>query len=177
MTYRDLHELVEPQVISQTARYLRRLIIESPYIRARLHNPGGSILLMPTSNPDQVQYGSQIGNDAHLDLIEAEQVLNEDFSKGERDTIMTWALGFTSAQAAEYNSVKPSAIRKRRERVIGKLETTLNGRVGGTGDRDTEEGGEGRPVEPQEAGDTRREASEARAEAGDTDERDRGKAA
>lgn len=177
MTYRDLHELVEPQVVSQTARYLRRLIIESPYIRARLHNPGGSILLMPTSDPGQVQYSGAIGNDAHLDLIEAEQVLGEDFSRGEQDTIMQWALGFTSAQAAEYSTVKPSAIRKRRERAIEKLETRLNGRIGGTGDGDTEAGGEGRSEQPQEAGDSGRETPEARAQAGDTAVTDRGKAA
>jgi hypothetical protein len=133
---------------------------------------------MPTSNPDQVQYGSQIGNDAHLDLIEAEQVLDSEFSKGEKDTIIQWALGFTSAQAAQYNHVKSGAvIRKKRQRVIEKLETKLNGRIGGTGDGDSEAGSEGRSFEPQEAGDSGRETPEASAQAGDTAIIDRGKAA
>lgn len=162
----DLRELVEPWVVGDASRYLRRLIIEAPYIMARLYNPGGSVLLLPTNNGDQITYGSDIGNDAHLDLIEASVVLQRDFSKGERDTLIDWALGFTSQQAAEYNSVKPSAIRKRRERVIGKMETKLHERsLGGRGDSDTAGGGEG--IVSTQTGNLGREAIETR-----TQERD-----
>lgn len=141
-------------------RYLRRLIIESPYIYARLTNPGGSILLMPTSNPDQVSYGTQIGNDAHLDLIEAGATLKSDFSKGEIDQIIQWALGFTSQQAAEYNQVNGGAImRKRRERLVAKLESRMNGAESRrTGRSDFEGRSDGH--EPAQAGDSGQETPE-----------------
>lgn len=147
-------------------KYLRRLIIESPYIYARLTNPGGSILLMPTSNPDQVSYGSAIGNDAHLDLIDASKTLKAEFSKGEIDDIIQWALGFTSQQAAEYNGVKGGAIiRKRRERLVTKLEARMNGgQARGRSRPDTERGGGG--DQSAEAGDTGLAQTEVSAEQG-----------
>lgn len=155
MTDKALSNLVEPEVVVMTSKYLRRLIIESPYIRARLYNPGGSILLLATSNPEQVSYGAQIGNDAHLDLVEAEQVLERDFSKGERELLARWAHGFTSAQAAEYSHTKGPIIRKRRQRVVEKLEDVLNGRSRATSDGDAPVGGprEGhQPEEPRNSG-------------------------
>lgn len=168
----------EPQAVWDMTKYLRRLIIESPYIRARLNNPGGSILLLPSSEPERLAYGTTIGNDAHLDLIEAESVMNRDFSQGERDEIKRWAQGFTSTQAAEYHGVKNGAVmRKRRERLIAKLETRMNGRVGGTGDGDTAAGVEGQPQQPAQGRDSGRETPEASPQAGDTAEFDRGKAA
>jgi hypothetical protein len=159
--HNELREAVEPYAVGDLTRYLRRLIIERPYIRARLENPGGSILLMPTSNPDQVSYGAAIGNDAHLDLIEADMVLEREFSQGERDTFEQWAAGFTSEQAADYNRVKSGPIiRKRRQRVLDKMEDRLGQSfLGGTGDGHAQGVSPDKRVEPEEAGDTRREAS------------------
>lgn len=163
--YRELREAAEPVVIGELDKYLRRLIIEEPYIRARLENPGGSVVLMPSSNPDQISYNPNIGNDTHLDLILAEEILSEDFSKGEQDTIREWALGHTSAQAAEYNLVKPSTIRKRRERVLNKLERKLNERgfeSGRSGDGIPQGSSEEGQDITEETGHTGRSETEAR---------------
>jgi hypothetical protein len=168
----DLRDLVEPAQVGQLTRYLRRLIVEEPYIRARLENQGASVVLMPSSNPDQVSYASMIGNDTHLDLITAEQVLEQEFSQGERDTIKEWAAGFTSAQAAEYNNVKGGAIRKRRERVLDKLENKLAQDGGlelarGTGNGHAQTGVEEIGVEPEEGRDTGRAQIETSPQEGD----------
>ena len=173
---RELREAYEPEVVGISPQYLRRLIIEEPYIRARLENPGGSVVLIPSSNPDQVSYGTHIGNDMHLDLIRAEQILEDEFSKGEQDTLREWAAGFTSQQAAEYNSVKGGTIRKRRERVIEKLETRLNGESRGSSNGDTAHSGTDEGQQSPQAGDSGREASEVSTPTRDTPEPNSGKA-
>ena len=117
----------EPGAVKVTSRYLRRLLIESPYIYAALLNPGGSIILTGTAatTDGTTQYTSDIGSDAHLDLVEVTQYLREDFSKEEIDALWSWAEGMNSQQAAHYRDAKGGALRKRRERAVNKLEKTM----------------------------------------------------
>jgi hypothetical protein len=128
------------EVAVLTTGYLRRLIIEAPYIRARLYNPGGSVVLQQTAATTEQQqaYSPVIGNTFHNDLIEAEQVLNEKFSKGDRDLLYEWAAGMSAQQASEYYGVKGSLVRKRRQRAVQKLHKELDGRANDRRSSDTD---------------------------------------
>lgn len=106
-----------------TSKYIRRLIVEAPYIYERLYNPSGSIILQQhAASPSYMNsYSSSIGNAFHNDVIDVFVLLNERFSNEERRVIYDWAMGLNSYQAAEYYGVKGDVIRKRRQRVVDKL--------------------------------------------------------
>lgn len=110
-----------------TSKYIRRLIVEAPYIYERLYNPSGSIILQRyAGSPSYLNsYSTSIGNPFHNDLIDVSVLLNERFSKEERKTIYDWAMGLNSYQAAEYYGVKGDVIRKRRQRVVDKLKKEI----------------------------------------------------
>jgi hypothetical protein len=111
------------------------LIAERPYIRAALYNHGGSIITHGASLDLEGQdvYTSQIGNDFHLDLVEAERQLLTDMSKGQRDALISWADGIDETIAADLMRVKPSALRKRRQRAVERLQESMTDepKVGG----------------------------------------------
>lgn len=119
--------LGDPLALRRTPEYNKRLLIERPYIYAALHNQGASIVLHgAAATTDAVSnYSSVIGNDYHLDLIELDTVLKEDFSKEERDALESWSSGMSSSQAAYYQDIKPTSIRKRRQRALEKLTERL----------------------------------------------------
>ena len=131
-----------------TSAYLRRLLIERHHIRAAMENPGGSVILFGVAasveNPNQ--YSSVVGNDLHLDLVDAEEAV-ADLPTETRLALLAWADGLSSRQAAEYFGVRPHSIRKRRERAVAAVVKEL------TGDPAEEEatndhGGAGRPTAP-----------------------------
>ena len=118
-----------------TTEYVKRLLIERHYIYAKLHNPGGSIILRASDIVDHdrpVGYSTEIGNNFHLDLIELEHALDRlisegTISKAEVDALLTWADGMNSQQAADFLHAKGSvAIRKRRERGLKKVQDKLS---------------------------------------------------
>lgn len=113
----------EPFALHFTSKYVRRLIIEAPYIYERLYNPSGSIILQQRSAND---YSASIGNSFHNDLIDVSVILREKFTKDERRLIYDWAMGINSYQAADYYGVTGNVIRKRRQRVIQKLRERLD---------------------------------------------------
>jgi hypothetical protein len=122
----DVTGIAEPEPVRRTRDYLRRLIIEAPYIMERIHNPGGSVITSATADPSQ-QYGSTIGSAWHNDLIEAGMILSQDFSAQERKELYTWAYSMSSEQAAHFTNVKGSVtFRKRRERALDKFEKAMN---------------------------------------------------
>lgn len=84
-------------------RYVKRLLIERHGIRAALESPGGSIILAATSlDLDALKtYSSVIGNDSHLDLIEAEQRVNQ-LPVEQRIALLAWCDGMTPQDAALY---------------------------------------------------------------------------
>lgn len=111
-----------------SSAYLRRLLIERHHIRSALVNPGGSIILMgvAASIENPTAFSSVVGNDFHLDLVEAESVLAE-LPTETRLALLAWADGLSSRQAAEYFGVRPSALRKRRERAVGAVVEEMSG--------------------------------------------------
>jgi hypothetical protein len=118
----------EPTALRFTSAYLRRLIIEAPYIYAKVTNPGGSIVLQGTaaSTESLNDYSSEIGNSYHSDLIDAAIILQERFSKDEREALYSWATGLNSKEAAALTQVKGNVIRKRRQRAVEKLARELS---------------------------------------------------
>jgi DNA-directed RNA polymerase specialized sigma24 family protein len=108
--------------------YLRKLLVERPRIRAKLENPGGSIIMTGVSamTEQSNEYSPQIGSSAHLDLIEMELHFDA-LPRDQQDALLQWALGMTAQQAAYYNDVKGSVFRKRRQRGIDKMVESMNG--------------------------------------------------
>lgn len=109
--------------------YLRKLLVERPRIRARLENPGGSVILTSSAAmTEQAQeYSPQIGSSAHLDLIEMELHFAE-LPRDQQEALIAWALGMSAQQAAYYNDIKGSVFRKRRQRGIETLTESMNER-------------------------------------------------
>lgn len=108
--------------------YLRKLLVEAPRIRARLTNPGGSVILTSTAamTEQAAEYSPQIGSSSHLDLIEMELHFRE-LPKDQQRALLEWALGVTAEQAAYFNDIKGSVFRKRRQRGIENLADSMNG--------------------------------------------------
>jgi DNA-directed RNA polymerase specialized sigma24 family protein len=107
--------------------YLRKLLIERPKIRAKLLNPGGSVILTGTaaSTEQTTEYSSQIGSGPHLDLVEMEMQLAE-LPEEQRNALIAWAEGVTPREAAMYFSAKGAVLRKRRERGVKALADKMN---------------------------------------------------
>lgn len=138
--------------------YLRKLLIESPYIKARLENAGGSVILtgVAADTESLSEYSSQIGSSFHLDLIEAEMIFKE-LPQDQQTALIQWAAGLTPKQAALYYNAKGTVQRKRRERGIAAITEKMNeGSTDddnrGTGQRPPEQG---RPKPPRFAPQTR----------------------
>ncbi len=117
--------LNEPTV--WTSRYLKRLLLERPKIRAKLENPGGSIILGATTAAHTMhgpQYSSSVGNDFHLDLIEAE-VEYAGLQKGDQLALARWVDSLPERLEDEFRDTKPGQI-KARQRAAQRLVTKLN---------------------------------------------------
>lgn len=126
---RELAErLIEPEVIRWSSRYLKRLLIERPKIRAKLENPGGSVILGATTAAHTMtgpQYSSSVGNDFHLDLIEAESQY-AGLSRGDQLALARWADSLPERIEDEFRDTKPGAIRVRQMRAAQRLVDNLN---------------------------------------------------
>ena len=115
-TSRSLADLLgDPPVVKWTTRYLKRLLIERSSIRARLENPGGSIILMAIEQLDASPYAPTIGNDFHLDLIEAECEVNK-LPLGDRMALLKWVHDLTPAQMQDYLQSRGRVSRRTDER-------------------------------------------------------------
>lgn len=129
-----------------TSDYLRKLLIESPYIKARLENPGGSVILTGTAaDTEQPQdYSSQIGSGFHLDLVEA-QLKFQELPADQQEALLAWALGVSAKEASMYFSATGAVIRKRRERGVSALTDKMN-----QDDRPEQPRGTSGPTAPQD---------------------------
>ena len=128
----------EPRALQWTRAYMKRLLIERHDIRAAIENPGGSIIaggVAQAADADQLpSYSSVLGNDFHLDLLEAEQEINR-LEPHDRIELLAWCDGLTPKQAAQWANVtarKPrstanQAIRKRLQRSVAVLTDEANG--------------------------------------------------
>jgi DNA-directed RNA polymerase specialized sigma24 family protein len=143
----------EPDAIRYTNDYVRRLLAERHHIRAKVLNPGGSIILGFSGITDLERlddYSSQVGNSFHLDLIEVEDQLSE-LPKVQVETLKAYMDGMTSDQAAHLLTVRGGVtIRSRRRRAVQRLARKMNDQR--TGDAaDAGRGGNGpTPTERQE---------------------------
>lgn len=149
---------VDAHPVNYTTAYLRRLIAERPYIRAALYNHGGSIITHGVSLDLEGQdvYTSQIGNDFHLDLVEAEEIILTDMSKQQRDTLIDWADGINEKMAADLMRLKTRVLHMRRKRAVDRLQERMeDGQLGGTGRSTPEEVRESGRDEPTKDGDSR----------------------
>lgn len=125
--------IADPESIRWTSPYLKRLIIERYAIRAALTNPGGSLILGAAQKVDTDmtdEYSSMIGNDMHLDLVDAEKVLLDALDAEELHRFLVWCDGLPPNAAAEYRSTKPGTIRKRGQRASDKVVKSLNDQNG-----------------------------------------------
>lgn len=131
-THRPVAELMgDPPIVRWTTRYLKRLLIERHAIRARLENPGGSIILITAEQLDQSPYASVMGNDFHLDLIEAEEAVRE-LPVGDRIALLDWTHSLTPAQIEDYldarGPVKRRSMHRQAERKAEAIVETLSDR-------------------------------------------------
>lgn len=111
-TRRSLSELLgDPPIVRWTTRYLKRLLMERSAIRARLENPGGSIILMTSEQLDNSPFSPTLGNDFHLDLIEAEEEVNR-LPVADRMALLDWVQNLTPAQMEEYIEARGPVARK-----------------------------------------------------------------
>lgn len=123
----DVHrasgELNDPEVFRYTTDYFVRLLKERHAIRSALLAPGSSITLRAveaTTEDVSQRYSSVIGNDIHLDLLEAEYLLST-LNKGEQKAVLDFCDGLSARESSYYDTVKPDAIKKRRQRAIKKV--------------------------------------------------------
>jgi hypothetical protein len=149
-TEQVVREEIQERPENYTTAYLRRLIAERDYIRSALTNHGGSIITRGVSLDleGQDQYTSQIGNDYHLDLVNAEEIIVDDMSTEQRDTLMQWAQGIDERTANELArstaAPKSRVVHMRRKRAIEKLtERMSDGQLGGNGGRPSPKSREG----------------------------------
>jgi hypothetical protein len=142
-----VREEISSHPVNYTTAYLRRLIAERAYIRAALYNHGGSIITRGVSLDleGQDQYTSQIGNDYHLDLVSAEDIIAHDMPKEQRDTLMQWADGVDEKTANELarstSAPKSRVVHMRRKRALERLtEQMQDGEQLGGGSGESSEG-------------------------------------
>lgn len=114
------------RAFNYTTRYFARLIADRFAIRSSLVNQGGSIILRGYSRAgDDFAYPSMIGNDFHLDLIEAEEILRQ-MPTADRAALIGWADNLNKDQAAYVSTATPAALRQRRSRAVRKAVKRLN---------------------------------------------------
>ena len=88
----------------------RRYLLERHHVRAKLENPGGSVLLTASALVDSDRpegYSSQVGSDSHLDLIEAEVKVNDLLGEGlitKQDVadVLAWFDSLDSLSASKF---------------------------------------------------------------------------
>lgn len=112
----------DPQSVYWTTHYLKKLLIERHAIRAALEHPGGSII---TAGPAQAadvnelpSYSGVIGNDYHLDLIEAESVVNS-LEVRDRIELLAWCDGLSPREAAQWANIKGGKVRSSQPKRAG----------------------------------------------------------
>lgn len=129
IAYEVASSWLEPQALHWTTDYLKKLLIERHNIRAAIENPGGSIIaggVAQAADADQLpSYSSEMGNAAHLDLLEAEIEVRK-LHVQDRIELLAWCDGLTPKEAAGYanitggkiRSINPNAARKRLQRSV-----------------------------------------------------------
>ena len=107
----------DPAVLRYTTEYFIKLLIERHAIRSALLAPAAVLLRGTLATTEEVnhKYPTEVGNNIHLDLLDAESIVNR-LPLDQRRALMEWVDGMSSGESARFSAVKPSTIRKRRER-------------------------------------------------------------
>lgn len=107
----------DPAVLRYTTEYFIKLLVERHAIRSALLAPAAPTLKGTLATTEDVnhKYPTDIGNNIHLDLLEAEAIVNR-LPLDQRRALIEWVDGMNSMESARFAAVKPSTIRKRRER-------------------------------------------------------------
>lgn len=129
-------EYLNPEALKYTNKYVRRLLMERHNIRARLENPGGSVVLTASALVDAErgeEYSCSIGSAFHLDLIEAETQVNEligsrTITKRQAAALLSWFDGLDTLQASKFLQIEPSTIRSMRSQALHKVTKGMNER-------------------------------------------------
>lgn len=113
---------------------MRRLMADREHIRSAILNPGGSVVLTGVSRDLEGtdEYSSQLGNDYHLDLIQAELELTNNcarcadeqrFTAKQIAVLLDWANSLDPQEAEKSGLLtqKPGALRRYRHYSIDKL--------------------------------------------------------
>lgn len=104
-------EVVDLLTLGFATRYMRRLIADRDHIRSAILNPGGSVILTGVTRylEGTDEYSSQLGNDYHLDLLQAEiEITNncphkehqeQPFTDKQRAVLFDWAANVSEQEA------------------------------------------------------------------------------
>lgn len=127
-------EVVDLLTLGFATRYMRRLFADRDYIRSAILNPGGSVILTGVSRDleGSDEYSSQVGNDYHLDLIQAELEITNNcphhadeprFTAKQIAVILEWAGGLSQEEAERSGllSQSPGALRRYRHYTVSKV--------------------------------------------------------
>jgi len=106
----------EPTSVRRISAYVRRLLIDRHHIMAKLRNPGGSVIIGNVAQKVELEattsYSPVLGNDFHLDLLDAEGQL-EGLSSDEKVRLLRWIDSLPPQVAAELSAVRPAYIEGR----------------------------------------------------------------
>ena len=104
----------EPRSVQWTTDYLKKLLIERHNIRAAIENPGGSVITASVGQAADADslpsYSSELGNGAHLDLLDAENEVNA-LDLQDRIELLAWCDGLNPKQAAQWANIKGGRVR------------------------------------------------------------------
>lgn len=100
----------QPAALRFIGRKERKYLLERHHIRAKLFNPGGSVLLTASAlvDADRTEmYSGQVGSEAHLDLLESEQEIQNLLNAGlisvkDLLDILEWFDSFDALAASKY---------------------------------------------------------------------------
>jgi DNA-directed RNA polymerase specialized sigma24 family protein len=119
----------DPRSAYWASHYLKKLLIERHAIRAALEHPGGSVITAGparAADADELpSYSPVIGNDFHLDLLQAEQEIAT-LQKRDRIELLAWCDGLSPKEAAQWANINGGKIRSREPKAMHKrVEATL----------------------------------------------------
>lgn len=113
---------------------MRRLIADRDYIRSAVLNPGGSVVLTGVTRylEGTDEYSSQLGNDYHLDLLQAEVEITNNcplhrdepqFTSKQIAVLLDWAnaLSEEEAKLSGLTTQTPGALRRYRHHSVAKV--------------------------------------------------------
>jgi hypothetical protein len=97
----------QPSALRFIGRKERKYLLERHHIRARLFNPGGSVLLTASAlvDADRTEmYSGQVGSDAHMDLLECEDNIQNLLDSGliSNQDLIDILNSFDSLSASKY---------------------------------------------------------------------------